>query len=201
MIPAYYATYIPGHHGARDRIGGLPTHLPQPYPSCQHCHAELTFVMQLYVDDKALFDDSWLVLQLYECDPCGRKLLLALTGGAKLNTANEGLPLPRVERQLNHMGVPYSPVEWGEQIEWQDIIWEQRNDPEPTDEVEQFWDGNEPKEEHKHLFEDKLGGCFPWCDDACLSAKQLGAIGQFSALRHTVYLFNNPQRGLYWCYY
>ena len=190
----------PAISAARDRIGGLPTHLPRRYPACNQCGELLTFLMQLYVDDKDLFDDSWLALQLYECEPCCEQLLLALDKNAKRNVGNEGVPLSQIDWQRSSMGVPYSRVEWGECVEWRDITWIQREDPDPTDEIEQFWNDDGLKEEHAHLLEDKLGGCFPWCDEGC-TAKQLGAIGQFTSLQHTAYLFNDPQRGLHFDYY
>jgi hypothetical protein len=31
-IRAHYMKFVPGHHGALDRIGGLPTHLPPEFP-------------------------------------------------------------------------------------------------------------------------------------------------------------------------
>lgn len=201
MATAYYAKYTPGHHGARDRIGGLPSHLPPEYPSCAHCGELLTFLMQIYVDDKDLFDNAWLALHLYECDDCGEQKLLALQKDARQNVDREGVPLFQLDWELNNVGVPYSRVEWGEYIAWQDITCLRREDPDPTDDIEQFWNGTEPKEEFAHLFEDKLGGCFPWCDEGGVPAKQLGAIGQFCVLRHTTYLFNDPEQGLHFCYY
>lgn len=203
MTTAYYAKYSPGHHGARDRIGGLPTYLPPQYPTCHECNEPLTFIMQLYVDDKDLFDDSWLALQLYECDrdSCYDQLLIAIDKSARLNTANEGVPLSQIDWQQSSMGVPYSRVEWGGYVHWQDITWEKRDDPEPTDDLDQFLDDGELKTQYAHLGDDKLGGCFVWCDDGGTTAKELGAIGQFSALSATAYLFNQPGRGLFFEYF
>jgi len=201
MTTAYYAKYSPGHHGARDRIGGIPTHLPPQYPMCNDCNEPLTFIMQLYVDDKDLFDDSWLALQLYECKTCYEPSLIAIDKGARLNAKNEGVPLSQIDYQLSNMGVPSSRVEWGEYVQWQDITWERRDDPEPTDDIAQFWDDDNLKPEFAYLGHDKLGGCFAWCDDGGTSAKELGAIGQFSSIGATAYLYNHPHRGLSFEYF
>lgn len=203
MTPAYYATYQPGHHGTRDRIGGVPSHLPPQYPACAKCDEPLVFIMQLYVDDKDLFDDRWLALQLYKCDPCCEHLLIAVDKGARLNTQHEGVPMSQIEWQTSSMGVPYSRVDWGGYVQWQGILWERREDPHPTHEIDQFYtdDGETLRPEFAHLGDDKLGGCFPWCDEGGTSAKELGAIGQFSQLAATAYLYNHPHRGLYFHYF
>lgn len=192
IVPAYYAKYTEGHHGARDRIGGLPSHLPEPYPTCSECGERQALMMQLYVDDKELFQDDWLVLQLYECInrecPLGELRMIALPKDASANTGDEGAIHPDVEPQ--------------------DISWEKRDDPDPSlypGDVDVFVDedGDRP-EKYAYLDGDKLGGCFAWYDSNGFTGYQTGAIGQFASPTGAcdmIYLLNSPENGLEYYYF
>ncbi len=196
FVPAYYAQYTKGHQGARDRIGGLPSHLPSPYPTCSSCGKPLGFLMQLYVDDKELFPDDWLALQLYEsadegCCMEGDSRLLIVPKGAAENTANEGLEALDIEPR--------------------DIRWLRRDDPDPSlspDDIGVFYDEDGVGElfaEWAHLDDDKLGGCFAWEDDlVCTTGYRLGAIGQFrrsAAACDRIYLYIPPAGDPHYSYF
>jgi hypothetical protein len=194
FVPAYYAQYKEGHHGARDRIGGLPLHLPAPYPTCSVCGKRLGLLMQLYVDDKELFPDDWLALQLYECaeEGCcmeGDSRLIVLPTGAAENTGNAGLAVPDAEPR--------------------DISWIKRDDPDPSlspDDIGFFWDENsEPFPGWTHLDDDKLGGCFAWEDEfSGATGYRVGAVGQFGTSvddANRLYLYIPPEGDPHFSYY
>ncbi|HSI34991.1 MAG TPA: hypothetical protein VK986_15535, partial [Tepidisphaeraceae bacterium] len=66
MPLAHYMLFTPGHQGARDRIGGLPTHLPASPPVSPHTGEELAFLLQLYADDHRLPLPGVLGLHVYQ---------------------------------------------------------------------------------------------------------------------------------------
>lgn len=186
-IPAYYASYSHGHHGARDRIGGLPSHLPVPYPTCSECGQPLGMLMQLSVDDKQIFDETWLAVQLYECaheDCClkGDSQLIFVPLNAPENSGNEGLEALDVQPR--------------------DIKWILRDDPDPAqspDDVGTFFDSaGELLPQWPHLDDDKLGGCFAWEDEfTSTTAFRVGAFAQIrrdSETPYRIYLYR-PQDG------
>ena len=166
---AYYAQYIDGHHGALDRIGGLPSHLPVGLHNCE-CDSEMSFVAQLYFQDKDLpFLDSCLLgVQLFSCDRCLHDIVLPIPEHAGSNESRTGKA-------------------WHKLNQWRDIKWVVRDDPEPTDDTEQFWVGDVLAPEYAHLLDDKIGGCFPVVDHDGTSALKQGIIGQLS-LDTTIYL-------------
>lgn len=188
LVTAYYAEYHEGHLGSRDRIGGLPTHLPIQYPTCSSCGVRLAFFMQLYVDKLGLFSESWLALQLYACteEACFESRLTAIGKGAELNDSGVGVSHPDAHTK--------------------DISWVRRDDPDPlsyADNVDSFWEDETQVAAFPYINNDKLGGCFAWCDEGGTTGYRLGAIGQFkNPIRSPtnqcsmIYLFKSPERGL-----
>jgi hypothetical protein len=113
MRPAYYMKFIEGHHGAFDRIGGVPSHLP-PMPSiCPDSGRERAFLAQIYSCPKRLELEGILCLHLYqdlgEGEPC--PVVVSVPIGAKRNEEGLGIVKPGV-RLL-------------------DTDWEYREDPDP----------------------------------------------------------------------
>jgi len=116
MIPAWYMKFVPGHHGALDRVGGLPSHLPPAFPQ-NHAGRPLRFLAQFYCDGARLNLPGVLCLQVYQDEPDGDPIPVPvfIPVGAEPNTGQLGAADPRV--------IPH------------DIEWEYREDPdEPTDE-------------------------------------------------------------------
>jgi hypothetical protein len=128
MVPAWYMQLIPGHHGALDYVGGLPTHLPPDFPVSDDTGLPLRFLAQFQCDSQRLSVANTRFLQIYQDDPeYGPMPVIVLVGQEafenvqKLGTAQPGV--------LPH-----------------DIGWEAREDPETrtTDDV--------------HLAKSKAGG-------------------------------------------
>jgi hypothetical protein len=102
--------FIPGHHGALDKVGGLPTHLPATFPT-NNAGQPLRFLAQFYCDGVRLRLDGTLCLQVYQDIPDGDPIpvIVRVPPGAELNSAQLGVPDPAV--------IPH------------DIEWEYREDP------------------------------------------------------------------------
>jgi hypothetical protein len=114
MSVAYYMEFIKGHHGALDRIGGLPTHLPEAFPICADTGQEMAFLVQLYSFHDRFNVPGAVCIQLYQCrgvddgeDP--NPIAVKVPIGALLNEAHRGTSQPTV--------MPY------------DIIWDRKEDP------------------------------------------------------------------------
>jgi hypothetical protein len=114
MSVAYYMEFTEGHHGAPDRIGGLPTHLPEVFPKCVDTGEEMAFLSQFYSSQERFNVSGALCIQLYQClgvdegeDPTPIAVIVPL--GASLNEADRGTPQPTV--------VPY------------DVSWVRKEDP------------------------------------------------------------------------
>src|SRR5262245_13607109 len=114
MIPAWYMRFVPGHHGALDRVGGVPTHLPRDLPTAYEGHP-LLFLAQFYCDGVRLNLPGTLCLQLYQDQPDGDPIPVPVLVplDAELNASGQGVPYPGV---LLH-----------------DIEWEYREDPDESD--------------------------------------------------------------------
>lgn len=67
MSVAYYMEFAKGHQGTLDRIGGLPTHLPQAFPICSDSGQEMAFLAQLYASHDRFNVPGALCIQLYQC--------------------------------------------------------------------------------------------------------------------------------------
>jgi hypothetical protein len=107
--------FIPGHHGALDRVGGLPSHLPPAFP-VNYAGRPLRFLAQFYCDGTRLSLPDALCLQVYQDGPDGGPVPVPVLVplGAEPNAGRCGTPDPRV--------APH------------DIEWEGRDDPdEPAD--------------------------------------------------------------------
>lgn len=114
VISAWYMRFVPGHNGALDRVGGLPTHLPPVSPTAIEGHP-LRFLAQLYCDGTRLNLPGTLCLHLYQDHPDGDPfpvpVLVPLD--AKPNVAGLGISDSRV--------IPH------------DIEWEYREVPDESD--------------------------------------------------------------------
>jgi hypothetical protein len=107
--------FIAGHHGARDRIGGLPSHLP-PAPSIYpETGKERAFLGQFYCSPGRLEVEGALCIHLYqdpdEDEPCPAVVVVP-TNAAENRTAL-GVANPRIK--------PF------------DIEWDYREDPDESD--------------------------------------------------------------------
>ena len=118
---AHSVSWVMGYHrrpqGERDRVGGLPDHLPHVWPLCQLCQERMEFVGQLYACDRLPLGDP-LGLQFYVCDNCRQTYngqandrvpihMEVLPPGAAENVGREGV---RCRRQPIRY-VSYTPVE------------------------------------------------------------------------------------------
>ena len=184
MATAYYANYRNGHQGAIDRIGGLPSHLPESIPHCE-CTEPMAFICQIYFEGKDLsfVPVDLMGIQFYSCFQCliGDDQIVKITKNAEPNHEGAGR-------------------EWSERSLWRDITWTVKEDPEPTCDVEQFLDdkGNFlPSTEP--LLENKMGGCFPVVDDGGTSAFELGIVAELS-FDHTIYLTVNDDEWKFFRY-
>jgi hypothetical protein len=128
MITAWYMRLIPGHHGAFDYVGGLPTHLPPTFPISEETGQPLRFLAQFACDGQRLSVANARFLQIYQDDPeyDPMPVIVLVREGACENAEGIGTSQPGV---LLH-----------------DIEWEARVDPESrtTDDV--------------HLAKSKAGG-------------------------------------------
>ena len=166
----------------RDRVGGLPSHLPYMWPRCQACHERMSFVGQLYAADWLPLDGH-LALQFYVCDDCQeeRKWLHmeALPPSAPSNARKVGVRCRSRPRRYIH----FTPVE---------------------DSMDQ-WAFNrrrlaEEELPDKHLRRDKVGGLFPY--DGYESPKITPAnrmVAQFvwPGVGAAVYLYHSARHGFY----
>ena len=169
MTNSYYATYVDGHHGSLDRIGGASTHLPLSLPECS-CRQTMTFLAQIYFEGKDLdfVTPDLIAIQLYSCFKCYEDTVAEITNASELNKTGSG---------------EYTP-------DCQDITWVLKSDPEPTADTGQYWDDGEILPDHEHLLYDKIGGCFPTVDHGGTSSFELGIVGQLTIF-DTVYLTKN----------
>ena len=171
MVNAYYANYVDGHHGSLDRIGALPTHLPDVLPRCECGPAQ--FLLQLYFEGKTLafVPSELMAIQLYSCSKCQFTSVVPITFSApQLNAAAPSFYPPEMDATL-----------------WQDIRWTEMDDPQPTRAVDEFWDDDDIRPEYLHLLNDKLGGCFPTVDHGGTTALDLGIVAQLS-VHDTIYI-------------
>ena len=114
MPVAYYMRFTKGRHGAPDRFGGLPTHLPPVFPVCPGSGQEMAFLAQFYCAPPRLGLPDTLCVQLYQALDVGEggepaPVAVRVPLGSFTNTDNRGTPQPRV--------VPH------------DAAWEERMDP------------------------------------------------------------------------
>ena len=171
MVNAYYAKYVDGHHGSLDRIGGLPTHLPDVLPRCECGPAP--FLLQLYFEGKTLafVPRELMGIQLYSCNKCVFTSVVPITINAlQLDAAAPSIQPSEIDPALR-----------------QDIHWTEMDDPQPTRVVDEFWDNDDIRPEYLHLLDDKLGGCFPTVDHGGTAALDLGIVAQLS-VRNTIYI-------------
>lgn len=110
MVPAWYMQFVPGHHGAADRIGGLPTHLPPSFPISGDGRP-LRFLAQFECDGVRLAIPGTQFLHVYQDDPeyGPWPIIVPVPNGAAENNARAGQEQPGVAAF--------------------DVAWEYREDP------------------------------------------------------------------------
>ena len=159
---AYYAKYTEDHHGSLDRIGGLPSHLPDADPACD-CANQMQFLAQIYFQGKVIefINSDCMAIQLYSCPDCMENRIIALSDTAKVNGDGSGRAWPKTQY-------------------WCDINWTEQTDPAPSADVGQYWRDDNILPEYEHLLNDKIGGFFPTVDHDGTTASELGIVAQLS---------------------
>jgi len=99
MKSANYMNFSLGHHGALDRVGGLPTHLPTSPPVCEDSGELMGFLGQFYCAKGRLELPGIRCVQLYQClgsneDPLPEVVLVPINSPE--NTTFQGVPYPGV---------------------------------------------------------------------------------------------------------
>ncbi len=127
-VRGHYMKLVPGHHGALDRIGGLPTHLPPQFPMTQKGNVPIktkrrrvakavvemipmAFSGQFYCHPERLHLPGALCLQIYQADPGDdpEPAVVVVPLGAAMNIEGQG--------RVNQDAVLH------------DVEWETREDP------------------------------------------------------------------------
>lgn len=129
-----------GAENCLDKIGGLPTHRPEAFPTSESTGEELAFIAQFYCTPDRLTIPNTLCVQLYqdiedEPEPVAIRLPL----DARENLDNLGSVHPSI-RQLR-------------------IDWELRSDPDEIPEDFELTDAE------RQLMESKVGGTPYYTDD------------------------------------
>lgn len=93
MIPAWYMSFVPGSHGALDRVGGVPTHLPPSFPTNSEGRP-LRFLAQFYCDPVRFRLEGTLCLQIYQdlADDDPIPVIVRVPLSAELNELQLGMP-------------------------------------------------------------------------------------------------------------
>ena len=191
-------SWVMGYHrrprGERDRVGGLPDHLPHVWPVCQLCQERMEFVGQLYARDGLPLGDS-LGLQFYVCDSCRRTFkglandslpihMEMLTRRAAGRSGRKGV---RCRRQPV-LYISYTPVE--DSMDQWTLIRRKLSEEELPD---------------KHLRQDKVGGLFPYGNDSdgpkITPTNRMVAQFMWAAVGGPIYLYQSSTRGLYLYHY
>ena len=97
---SYYMEFDSKYTGNLNKYGGLPTHLPTQWPVTDQDGDEMTFLCQLYCDDKMLSIPDTLCIQVYQLvindleasDP----IIVQVPIGAKENVDKRGIPCKRL---------------------------------------------------------------------------------------------------------
>ncbi|WP_439621522.1 hypothetical protein [Gemmata sp.] len=190
---SWVMSYHARPQGGRDRVGGVPDHLPHVWPRCQLCQEPMGFVGQLYSRDRLPLGDS-LGLQIYVCNDCREAFnggandrspihMELLTPDAVENTTRKGV---RCRRQPA-LHIAYTPT---------------------PDSVDQ-WSFNrgrlvEDQLSDTHLRLDKVGGLFPYDgSDGPKITRANRMIAQFlwAGVGGPIYLFDSAKRGVYLYHY
>jgi len=141
LKPAWYMNFAEGHSGnTLDKIGGLPSHIPDAFPRYEPTDEELAFIAQIYCTTERLAIPGTLCIQLYqEIDYGPLPVAIRVPVGAKENTDQLGLIHPRIRKY--------------------EIHWEQEDDPET---IPDDW---ELTEKERRLMQSKVGGTPHYTDD------------------------------------
>jgi hypothetical protein len=140
MNPAWYMRFSEGGDASRDRIGGLPTHLPKVLPIYEPTGEQLAFIAQIYCTPDRLALPNTLCVQLYQ-EVADEPLPVAirLPIDAEENRDRLGLVHPKIQRLR--------------------IDWELKNDPDKVPDSFEFTD------QERQLMESKVGGTPYYTDD------------------------------------
>lgn len=114
MPESQYMQFTKGHHGALDRLGGLPSHLPTAFPICAGSGEEMAFLAQFYCTPRRLDLSNTLCVHLYQSPDVGEggdqvPVAVGVNVDSPVNLDNQGTRQPRV--------VPH------------DVAWDVRADP------------------------------------------------------------------------
>lgn len=146
MKPAWYMRFSedssPEHDtgDCPDRIGGLPTHLPEGFPVCESTGETLAFIAQLYCTPERLAIQDTLCVQLYQDDEYEpAPVAIRIPIDAQLNRENCGLAHPDIKRLR--------------------IDWDLKTD---ADEIPTTF---ELTDEERQLMQSKVGGTPYYTDD------------------------------------
>jgi hypothetical protein len=148
MKPAWYMHFSEGRGGGGgggggdglDKIGGLPTHLPENIPICKLTCEPLAFIAQFYCTKDRLSIPNTLCVQLYqELEDEPLPVALRVAFDARENQEQLGLAHPSIQQMR--------------------IDWEFRSDP------DQIPDSFEFTDEERQLMESKVGGVPYYTDD------------------------------------
>lgn len=96
---SYYMEFDSKYTGNLNKYGGLPTHLPSQWPVDKYGD-EMTFLCQLYCDDKKLSIPGTLCIQIYQLiiddEEASDPIIVQVPIGAKENIDKIGLSFNRV---------------------------------------------------------------------------------------------------------
>ncbi|VTT97752.1 unnamed protein product [Gemmataceae bacterium] len=186
---SWVMSYHTRPQAGRDRVGGVPDHLPHVWPRCQLCQGAMGFVGQLYACDLLPLRGS-LGLQIYLCDGCRE----AFNGGA-----NDRLP---IHMELLTPAPAENSTRKGVRCRLQPVLHIAYT---PTSDSIDQWTFNRSRlaEEElpdTHLRSDKVGGLFPYDgSDGPKITRANRMIAQFTwaGVGGPIYLFDSSKRGVY----
>ena len=149
MKPAFYMRFLEGHNGrSLDRLGGLPTHLPERFPRFTTYlgeeKEELAFIAQFYCTPDRINLPGTLCVQLYQDSDVGEggdplPVAIKLPLGAKENTERAGVVFPGLSEY--------------------EILWDAEDDPDVIPDNAYLTD------EEVKLMQSKAGGIPYYTDD------------------------------------
>jgi hypothetical protein len=190
---SWVMSYHARPQGSRDRVGGVPDHLPPVWPRCQLCQEPMGFVGQLYACDRLILGGA-LVVQIYVCDDCRQTFS---------SHANDRVP---IHMELLPPAAAENSTRKGVRCRLQPVLHIAYT---PTPDSIDQWAFNRSRvvEEQlpdTHLRADKVGGLFPYDGyDGPKITRMNRIIAQFiwAGVGGPIYLFDSSKRGLYLYHY
>jgi hypothetical protein len=144
--PAFYMHFHQGHEGqSLDRIGGVPSHLPESFPSGAGASGgQLAFIAQFYCTSERLNIPGTLCIQLYQDRDVGEggdplPVAIRVPVGARQNTQRLGMVHPGIEVH--------------------DIVFEAKDDPDELS--DDLW----LSDQDRYILDSKVGGTPCYTDD------------------------------------